>query len=352
MTDSLNPQADAVRMPAAALQAWAAGVLQAFDVNACHAQATAQALVRTSLRGVDTHGVARLPPYVQRIREGTIHTRAKPSLQERNGLLRCDGDHALGQPVLELALRACLDRVASQAVVACHIEACGHLGALGVLLLPAVDQGCMALLCQRTPSIMAMPGATQPALGNNPIAFAAPVAGRPPLVFDMALSAVARGAVMAAARDGHAQIPSHWALDAYGHPTTDPHAALQGAMQPMAGHKGLGLAMVVECLAGALGGGLFQPAVPGSAEGSAANACAFLLVINPALAAPSPQGFDNYMANWITGLLAAQGTQGRYPGLRQHECELQRRAEGIPLSSALINELQALARLSGVALAL
>jgi LDH2 family malate/lactate/ureidoglycolate dehydrogenase len=199
---------------------------------------------------------------------------------------------------------------------------------------------------------MAMPGATRPALGNNPIAFAAPVAGRPPLVFDMALSAVARGAVMAAARDGHAQIPSHWALDAHGHPTTDPHAALQGAMQPMAGHKGLGLAMVVECLAGALGGGLFQPAVPGSAEGSAANACAFLLVINPALAAPSPQGFDNYMANWITGLLAAQGTQGRYPGLRQHECELQRRAEGIPLSSALINELQALARLSGVALAL
>lgn len=352
MTEHPDPQAPALRISAPALQDWATRVLQSLGVDADHARSAATALVRTSLRGVDTHGIARLPSYVERIRDGSIHRQARPRMQERHGMLHCHGDHALGQPVLALALDACLDRVAGQgagqALVACHIEACGHLGALGVLLLPAVERGCMALLCQRTPPIMALPGAARPALGNNPIAFAAPVAGQPPLVFDMALSAVARGAVVAAVREGRAYIPSDWALDRDGQPTTDPQAALAGAMQPMAGHKGLGLAMVVECLAGALGAA--APAPAAGVTGSAADASAWLLVLNPALAAASRQGFDAHMAHWIDGLLRSQGPQARYPGLRQHQCEQQRLAHGIPVTAALAGELQALARLSGVAL--
>lgn len=354
MTELLRPQAAGLRIAAPVLQRWAAGVLQSLGVGVDHAQATATALVRTSLRGVDTHGIARLPAYAERIRDGGIHCHARPRIEDRHGMLHCHGDHALGQPVLALALRACLDRVtdpaAPQALASCHIQACGHLGALGVLLLPAVEHGCMALLCQRTPPIMALPGATRPALGNNPLAFAAPLAGRPPLVFDMALSAVARGAVMAAVREGRGEIPRDWALDASGQPTSDPRAALGGFMQPMAGHKGLGLAMVVECLAGALGAGLAPQPASGPASGAAADASAWLLVINPALAAESRQGFDAGMAHWLAGLLASQGGQARYPGLRQHQCEQQRLADGIPVTAALAEELQALARLSGVAL--
>lgn len=352
MTEHDDTQAPALHIRAPVLQDWATRVLQSLGVDADHARSAATALVRTSLRGVDTHGISRLPSYAERIREGRIHRHARPRLQERHGMLHCHGDHALGQPVLALALDACLERVAgphsSQALVACHIDACGHLGALGVLLLPAVERGCMALLCQRTPPIMALPGAARPALGNNPIAFAAPVAGQPPLVFDMALSAVARGAVVAAVREGRPEIPRDWALDSDGQPTSDPQAALAGAMQPMAGHKGLGLAMVVECLAGALGGGALAPMA--AAPGSAADASAWLLVVNPALAAASRQGFDACMAHWIDGLLQSQGPQARYPGLRQHQCEQQRLAHGIPVTAALAGQLQALARLSGVAL--
>lgn len=156
---------------------------------------------------------------------------------------------------------------------------------------------------------------------------------------------------MAAAREGRAQIPPDWALDAQGRPTSDPEAALGGAMQPMAGHKGLGLAMVVECLAGALGGPL-QRAASAPSTGSAADASAFLLVINPGLAAPPQPGFDAHMAASMAALVQAQGDAARYPGLRQHQCEQQRRASGIPLTPALAAELQALAQRSGVALPL
>ena len=331
-------------------------MLQHSGVPADDAALAARALIRTSLRGIDTHGIARLPGYVDKLRAGEVNARPVPRFADRHGLQVCLGDGGLGQVVLARSLQHVLALSSQASVVACSIEDCGHLGALGVLLLPVAEAGCMALLCQRTPPIMALPGAKAPAIGNNPLAFVAPVAGQAPLVFDMALSTVARGRVADAAREGTAAIPLDWALDASGQPTDDPVAALAGAMQPVAGYKGLGLATLVECLAGSLRSSpAVQAGLSGSAQhtsgsaGSASGASAFLLVIHPALAVGRAL-FDAHMRAWVDHFLQAGGAQARYPGQRQHACEQERLAQGIPVPHALLQKLQALGLETGNAL--
>lgn len=333
-------------VPAPLLQDWASQVLQKCGVHQAQAEVTAHALVRTSLRGIDTHGIARLPSYIERLKVGEFNAKAQPTVASQNGLLRCYGDDGLGQVVVDQAMRASMQQAQHSAVVACSIEACGHLGALGVLLLPAVEAGLVAFLCQQTPPIMALPGARTAAIGNNPLAFAAPVNGKPPLVFDTALSAAARGHIVDAARESGGAIPADWALDSHGQPTTDPQAALAGMLQPMAGYKGLGLAMLVQCLAGSL---CSTPprANAVASSGSAGHLSAFLLLINPSLA-NSAEMFAVHTDAWLHGI-ASSSSDARYPGERQHRCELLRQREGIPLPEGLANELLGVSIQTGVA---
>lgn len=329
-----------------ALLRWATDVFSSQGIVDADARTAAGVLVRSSLRGIDTHGLARLPPYVEKLRDGEVNARPRVEIELRDGLFRCHGDGGLGQVVLPFALERALSAARSCAVIACRVESTGHLGALGTLVLPAAEQGFLAILCQRTPPIMALPGSTAPAIGNNPLAFACPLAGRAPLVFDMAHSVVARGHVMQAWREGRQAIPGDWAIGPDGSPTADPALALQGAMRPIAGHKGLGLAMLVECLAGSLNGASPADVPQALAKSSAANVSAFLLVINPALAIGA-HAFDQSVASWLETYLRASGPEGRYPGQRQAACEALRRRQGIPLPSGLLAELRATGSAAG-----
>ncbi len=337
------------------LQAWSTRVLMGFGVAEEPAALTAGLLLRTSLRGIDTHGIARLPGYVDKLASGEVNARAVPRIDADMGAagaaagwLRCDGDGGLGQVVASFALEQAMALARQQPLVACHIRATGHLAALAVYVAAAAEQGFFAFLCQRTPPVMALPGASGPVIGNNPLAFALPLAGRAPLVLDMANSVVARGNVAQAVREGQDTIPPEWALGPDGQPTTDPVLALQGAMQPIAGHKGLGLAMLVECLAASMGGIVSAPDTAVGTAGSAANASAFALVINPALTT-GREAFDASVSAWMQTCLQAGGPGARYPGQRQAECEQQRRRHGVPLPAGLLAELRALGERTGCA---
>lgn len=341
----MDHPSSAPRHPPAALDAWTRRVFERCGVSAADAALAAGVLLRTSLRGIDTHGLARVPVYADKLRAGEVDPRGRPASRWLDGALRVDGARALGQVAASEAVREAVDATRERACVACVIADSGHLSALGVYVLQAAEQGRVALLAQSTPPIMGLPGTRGGAIGNNPLAFAAPLRGRPPLVFDMAASRVARGHVMQAAREGR-PIPDDWALDADGLPTTDPAQALRGAMQPMAGHKGLGLAMMVECLAAGLAG---AQAAPGRADnvGSASGVSAFLLVLNPALWV-GRAAFDASMDSWLDHYLQASGPQGRYPGQRQAECEAQRLREGVPVPEGLARELRACGEKVGV----
>lgn len=333
---------------ARALERWATGVLVRQGMSSGPAALGAGVLVRTSLRGIDTHGLSRLSVYADQLASGEVNPQANPKIHNQHGLLQCDGDGGLGQVVAPFALDHAMDLARTSAVVACRIHAIGHLAALGTFVLLAAERGFFAILCQRTPPIMAMPGANGPAISNNPLAFALPVPGEPPLVFDMAHSVVARGHVVQALREGVEAIPAAWAIGPDGEPTTDPAQALAGAMQPIAGHKGLGLAMLVECLAGSLNSVLStsEPTRAHAARGSAANVSAFLIVINPALAI-GQGAFDASIRAWMHTLRQSAGSAARYPGQRQATCEQQRLSQGIPIAAGLLAELQALGQRVG-----
>jgi LDH2 family malate/lactate/ureidoglycolate dehydrogenase len=329
-----------VAVPAQALLAWMNDAFAACGVPRDHANMAASTLWRTSLRGVDTHGVARMPPYLDKLLSGETPARAVPHItRHAGGVLHVDAGGSLGQVAATLALREAMAQARHAAVVACSLHNCGHLSALGVLLLEAAEQGFVAYLCQKTSPVMSLPGANKRAIGNNPMAFAAPVKGQPPLVFDIATSVAAFGNITRALQEGRRDIPAGWAIDPHGQPTTDAQSAYEGALLPMAGHKGIGLAMMVECLAGSMAGEL-QPVIPAGPRGSGGGVSAFLLVLNPELFA-GRDAFDLSILSWVDHYLKATGTGARYPGLRQAECELERLAQGVPVPPGLLQALRA-----------
>ena len=240
------------RYSSASVIQWASVVLEAGGISAPHAAIASEVLVRTNLRGVDSHGISRIPIYMQRIAAGEI-TSKDPTAEMRDGTLHVRGHGALGQVVASFAVDQAVQATEKVGCVPCVIAKSGHLSALGIFALQAAESGRVALVCQRTPPVMGLPGSPRANMGNNPIAFAAPVRGGTPLVFDMANSVVARGRIQQAARD-NSPIPADWAMGTDGQPTTEAAGALMGYLRPMAEHKGIGLAMMVEVLSAGLAG--------------------------------------------------------------------------------------------------
>lgn len=321
------------------LEAWAGRVLEACGMPRADAALTASLLVRSDLRGYRTHGLTRVASYVERLESGDHNPRPRLRHDEVPGGIVLDADGAMGHVAAARAIalgRAALERTASVLVA---VRECGHLGALGIHALAAAEAGAFCLLGQRTPPLLALEGFKRAAIGHNPIAFGCPVAGGDPLVFDVACSVAARGHILLAAREGK-PIPGGWALDEEGAPTTDAKRALKGSLMPMGGHKGVGIAMMIECLAGAMAATAqsLDPqrnVLPES--GAVGRQSAFLWLVRPA--AFSGERFGDYMRFWTRTYLEASDGKGRLPGARGARLEREGRANGVELPAAIAQEL-------------
>jgi LDH2 family malate/lactate/ureidoglycolate dehydrogenase len=329
------------------LMEWCSAIFRAVGVPKDHAEVAAQVIVRTNLRGVDTHGVTRILPYLQKIECGEVTPVPQFSEKIREGVLKFHGDGGLGQVAATIAMDSACRIAQETAVVAGVLIDVGHLGALGMYVLRAAESGMIALLAQATPPVMALPGATRPAIGNNPLAFGFPIRGCEPFVMDMACSRVARGNLLVAVRERR-PIPEGWAIGPDGEPTTDAECALKGAMLPFGDYKGIALAMMVECLGGSLTGAK-PPSIAETGSGSAAgHVGAFFLVINPDHFGDRA-AFDAHTASWIENYRHASGPSGRYPGHAAALTERDRNLNGVPLSDALVDELRRTGQHYGVA---
>ena len=335
------------RFPFEALAMWVAGVLQAVDVPSEHAATAAGVLVRSDARGSTGHGLSRLKSYVDKIEAGEVEPRPDIRHGFRDGVLHVDGDGGLGQVVATHAFEEAVKAARRTPVVAGVVRESGHLGAIGLFTLAAAEAGMAALFTQSAPPTMALPGAERAAIGNSPISFACPVPGADPFVLDMSTSLVSRGRVLLAAREGR-PIPEGWALDRDGRPTSDAAEAIAGAMLPLAGHKGIGLAMMIECLAGSLAGAPpVEPPADGAFSAGLGRRSGFLLVIDPVRFA-GRQAYEAHMAAWMRYYLATGGPDARIPGRRAAETERERRRTGVPLAPPLVDELTALGERTGV----
>lgn len=326
-----------------ALQDWTGRVLEASGVASAEAKLAASVLVRSELRGYRTHGMTRVASYVDRLKAGDFNPKAKMTHREFPGGIVLDADGAMGQiagpRAIELGMKA-LERSASVLIA---VQECGHLGALGIHALLAAEAGAFCMLGQRTPPLLALEGFKRAAIGHNPIAFGCPVPGSAPLVFDIACSVAARGHILLAAREGK-PVPSGWAVDEEGVPTTDAKRALKGALLPMGGHKGIGISMMVECLAGALSA-TAASLDPGRnvlpESGAVGRQAGFFWMVKPG-AFTEEHLFGAYMKSWTETYLDAGGGVAKLPGSRGVKLEQQGREQGIALTPALAKELAAL----------
>jgi LDH2 family malate/lactate/ureidoglycolate dehydrogenase len=336
--------------PVAALADWSRAVLRHAGVDAPAAEATGRLLVRSDARGYTTHGLARLPSYLQRLAAGDFHAKARLAIRRDGPAWTVDADGGLGQWVASEVVAQARADLREQPMLWVSVKQTGHLGALGVAALEAAEAGLVCLLGQRTPPLLGLPGFTRPAIGHNPFAFASPAGDRPPLVFDMACSVAARGHILAAVRDGK-DIPAGWALDGAGHPTTDAKAAAAGSLQPTGGYKGMGLAMMVECLAAALGAqeaSAREASMRMPASGAVPRESAFFLFIDPARLGEAGD-FAAYMQHWMRHY-AGSGAEARLPGERGHRTEQAAAEHGLAYPQPVLAELRAVAARSGIPL--
>jgi len=302
------------------------------------AASVARGLVGAELLGEVGHGLRRLPSYAAQAATGKVDGRKAPRIRAAGGAVATiDAGNGFAFPALDMAV-ALLPALASEhGIAAAAICRSHHAGALGLPVERLAESGRLGLAFANTPAAIAPWGSGERRFGTNPVAFAAPAAGRPPLVVDLSLSRVARGKVLAA-RQRSEPIPEGWALDRDGRATTDPEAALSGSMLPVGGAKGAALAMMVELLAAGLTGARFGWEAESflSPEGPPPGTGQLLLAIDPgAFGGSLPQRAAALAAE----LEAMPGV--RLPGSRRHEVRERVRREGVPVDASLDRELQA-----------
>jgi ureidoglycolate dehydrogenase (NAD+) len=245
-------------------------VLKAFCVEAMvkagmmqeDADITAEVLVTTDTWGVYTHGTKQVRGLMKNYRDKRMDLHAKPELVgEGPSWALFDGHRSMPMRTSAWAMQTAIDKAKKTGIAYSAIRNSGHYGAAGYYANMAAQQDMFGISLTNVDPGVAVPGARVPLMGTNPVAYAAPAGKEYPVMLDIATSVVAASKVFAA-KELKKPIPEGWIIDKDGLPTTDPSGYPEaGALMPMAGHKGYGIALMVEIITGVLAGGAFGSAV-------------------------------------------------------------------------------------------
>ncbi|AWI75224.1 sulfolactate dehydrogenase [Parazoarcus communis] len=302
------------------------------------AASTARSLVAAEAQGLASHGLARVSQYAAHLRNGRVNGDAKPKVvSERAAACLIDAEEGLAFPASDLAIREAIERARKCGVAFAGITRSHHFGVAALHLEAVAAAGMVGLAFGNSPAAMPAWGGKRALFGTNPVAAVFPRRDGEPITIDLALSEVARGKLMVAARDGKS-IPTGWALDRNGEPTTDPKAGLEGMMCPAGGVKGAMLAMMVELLCCSLTGAAFGFEADSFfvEEGNRPRIGQAFLVIDPGALA----GTDTYLERVETLLTAMLVDEGvRVPGDRRRGIALKAMSEGVEVADALLAQL-------------
>src|SRR5262245_11827085 len=246
--------ADRVYVSPDAADAFVRQLLLAHNVPDDDAATIAGCLVGADLRGVDTHGICRLPGYLDRVRRGLINPR--PTLAPKRVTpvaASLDGQDAFGFVVGMRAIDEAIAMAREFGLGLVSVRRSTHFGMAASYVMPALEAGCIALVFSNASPAMPPWGGREGLLGTNPFAAGAPGGDLPPFLLDMSPAVAARGKIRRAERRRE-KIPLGYALDAEGRPTSDPKAALGGVVLPIGGYKGSGLSMLMDILGGLISG--------------------------------------------------------------------------------------------------
>lgn len=342
------------------LVAFAAAVLHGLGVPADRAERAASALVLADLRGVASHGVARLGMYARRIDCGTIDPAADLRVvRESPATLALDAGDGLGLALAPEAMDRAIAKAAATGLAFCTVRNSSHFGIAGAYALQAARAGLGAIAMTNAGPNVAPTGGVRPMLGTNPIAFGVPVGGgEPPLVLDMATSAVALGKIEMARR-ACSPIPTGWALDESGAATNDPFAARWllplGGLSETGGHKGYGLALMVDVLCGPLAGSLWGTHLATLQRAESRSGIGHAFMVWRIDAFREPDEFASELRAMLAELRACPPAAGSgvnrvlVPGDPEEAASTANRAAGIPLDPGVAAELRVLGDGLGVA---
>lgn len=344
---------DQVRFDAAALRRVASDILGIVGCSEVEAARVADCLVEADARGLESHGLLRLPLYVAAVEAGGIVPDAPMAwVLERGATATLDAAFGFGHTAIERASDRAGQLARSNGCAVVGVRRSTHFGMAAPWVERLAERQVIALVLSNTGPSMAPYGACEPLLGTNPIAVGIPIAGRPPVVLDMSTSAGAYGRVVAAAARGTA-IPQDWALAADGRPTRDAREALDGVLLPFGAHKGSGLAIVVELLAAAVPGALLSYQItdiwtdPSSRMGTGH----LVIAIDPEAVA-GPEVFETMatdLADRISSARpAAQHAEVHLPGDVERERSRRSHLRGVALASGTVKGVQILADRFGV----
>lgn len=228
---------------------FAAGVGRALGMEQVEAQDFGRSLVYADMRGLHSHGLMRMPTYVERIQRKLIHVGIVPEITQDGGaLLAIDGRNGLGACAAQRTMELCVERARETGVCVGAVRNCNHFGYSAYFTKYAAECHMIGFAVSNAFKSVAPFGGARPMLGTNPLSVAIPADGCEPFLLDMATSLAAQGKIILARKEGR-QIPMGWGFDSCGKPTTDPAAVLDGgSLAPFGGAKGYGIALMIELL--------------------------------------------------------------------------------------------------------
>lgn len=317
---------------------FAVTVLEKAGLSGDQAKMMAHCLVQADVRGVDTHGLARLEQYLARVDEGLVNAKPELKVSERTPVAaHLDGDNGFGFIVATRGMQEAVKRAQTYGIGIVTVDHSNHFGMAATYVLQALDAGMLSLVFTNSAKQMPPFGGKETLLGISPFAAGAPSGMEIPYVLDMAPSVVAKGKIRRAARRGEA-IPEGWACDREGKPTTDANVALDGMMAPIGGPKGSGIAILMDIMSGVLSGAAFGGDVGDQyKEKRPQNVGHCFIAIKPDIFIGASE-FRSRMDTLVQRVHAVSPAPGfnevLFPGEPEYRLSQARSKEGIPYAEA------------------
>jgi ureidoglycolate dehydrogenase (NAD+) len=325
------------------IEPWITDALIKLTLPESHARTISSALVQTSLWGIDSHGIARLPHYFNRLTRKSINPNPKFHFTRTGaGTGRFNADHGHGIIACFEATHHAIDLASESGVGAVGIYNSSHCGSIGLYTREAARRGFIALAFTHSDSFVVPYGGKKPFFGTNPISIALPRSvGSEPVCLDMATSVVPWNRIMNARRE-NVTVPPGLGVDSEGNDTTDPHKII--ALRPLAEYKGYALAFVIDALCGPLNKMPFGPHIPkmyGDLD-QHRHLGSFILLIDPERF--SGLNYFREVVNRMCDEVKKENLGILFPGEPEIETEKHRSITGIPIERALGSELDAWAQ--------
>lgn len=312
----------------------------------------ADSLVYADLGGVHSHGVLRVPEYVEKLRDKGVDPRGTPRVERRcGGCLVVDGGNSMGQVGTHFAMARALEAAAEHGIAAAAVRGSNHCGALAYFAVQALEKDMIGLVTTNALPTMAPWGGAERLLGINPLAVAIPAGEEEPIVFDAAFSGSSHGKIRVHHQKG-LPLPEGWAFDAQGRPTTDAAAAIDGLLTPIGGFKGTALALIMGVLSSMLSGAAYGTELGDMESGPRAGEDGHFLLAIKVDAFEDAARFKERVDQAVRQIHACRKADGVertwVPGEKEAENRRAYGEAGIPLNDVTLEGIAAAAAALGV----